>query len=300
MSALVLDVWNDLREKRLAVVAAALVLVLFVVPVVLGRGSADDDPEVAAPVPAAGAKAPVVGAVDTQNRASDLGVFDPKNPFQPGTPQGSSGGGTATVDAPAPGGAIPSPTGDTQGGGATSAPFGGSGGTEPPASSTPGATSPADPERPRSKLYTYVIDIKFGRSGRERKRRGVKRLRVLPDERQPLLVFLGVKADRTRAIFLADSTASQSGEGKCHPDVDTCTFIYLSTNEDNNEHFITDSDGHEYRLELTGIRAVEVESKKSSSSRSARNGDGQGRRQRRAESGKKTPFHLPVFADGRR
>ncbi len=43
------------------------------------------------------------------------------------------------------------------------------------------------------------------------------------------------------------------------PDVDTCTFIHLSTAENRNEHSVTDSEGQEYLLRLNDIRRVEVD-----------------------------------------
>lgn len=71
-----------------------------------------------------------------------------------------------------------------------------------------------------------------------------------------------MSADNKQAVFLADSTASQTGEGRCEPDVDTCTFIFLSTAEARNEHSVTDADGQEYLLRLKAIRRVEVDALK--------------------------------------
>jgi hypothetical protein len=142
------------------------------------------------------------------------------------------------------------------------------------------------------------VDIKFGRVGRARRRSGVKRLEILPNSRHPVLVFLGVTADRRRAVFLVDSTTSQSGEGKCRPDLENCTFVYLATDDEKDEHFFTDADGTEYGLHLLKIRAVEVKPTKSSRPRASRERERE--RRRRERGGEKTIFHFPLFADGSR
>ena len=309
MNDLLLDVWNDLREKRLWPVAVVLALGLLVVPITLGRSSGDDASEpMRVPQQAPTKGGPKVEAAEVQ-ASSKLDVFDSKDPFKPGVETPAPGAGTVDGGGQAvvPGGA----GGGAAGGGVSSPPAGPSDPSGPSAGGGPGAgTTPAGPpaasptpSKPRSKLFSYVVDIDFGRSGRERKRRNVKRLTILPDARRPLLVFLGVTADRKRAVFLADSTVGQSGEGKCRPDVRTCTFIYLSTEAEHNEHFIADSEGREYGLTLRRIKALEIKPKRASTSRASRlrRARAAERRRRRAErDGEKTVFHLPLFADSRR
>ena len=303
MRDLLLDVWNDLREKRLWPVAAALVLGLLVIPITFGRSSGDDGP---APIPPrqqpSTKKGPAVEAVGKQP-SSDLGVFDSKDPFQPGAADAAASQGVADGKAQPVAPTSPAP------GGSSSAPAGPSAPAEPPspgsglgAPTSPGARKPTvrSPSKPRSKLYTYVVDIDFGRTGRERKRRNVKRLTILPNDKRPLLVFLGVTANTRRAVFLADSTTRQNGEGTCRP-VRTCTLIYLSTADKRNEHYFADSRGRVYGLELLRIKAVAVKPKsaaKSAASRRRRARSAEWRREPRGR--KKAVLHVPVFADSRR
>ena len=91
MQVFLLDVWQDLREKRLAPVAIVLLLGLVAVPVLLAKPAEDPGP---APVVAAPKKADneALAALTKvklgdqelgSGRGSTLGVFDPDNPFHP-------------------------------------------------------------------------------------------------------------------------------------------------------------------------------------------------------------------------
>jgi hypothetical protein len=152
----------------------------------------------------------------------------------------------------------------------------------------------------RTTFYTYVIDVQFGKRGRERERKGLKRLETLPNDRAPVVVFLGVSGDREKAVFLVDSRLGQSGEGVCRPSVDACTFLYLRDSKERNEHFLIDENGEEYTLTLVDIRRVRVESQASSKrSRSAARRERARRKRARRERarGEVRPFNAPLFAD---
>ena len=170
--------------------------------------------------------------------------------------------------------------------------------TGSPPSSGGGGSAPKSPSpvvRRVTKAYQYVVDLNFGPTGDERDRKGVKRLAILPSDSNPLLVFLGVSSDASRAVFLVDSTASQSGEGTCRPSVKTCTFLHLRTSEDHNDQYVSDSTGREYHIKLTGIRRVEI---KKSSKKSAKKAAKAARRQvsvTTADGPKKTTVQFPVF-----
>jgi hypothetical protein len=263
MSVFVLDLWHDLRAKRLAPVAVLLAVALFAVPIFLLKSAPASETASNVPPPSASdaETAKLIEAVEHGTfETSDLDRFDRKDPFMPLRRLSVSNGGASPL----------SPTSELPGGS-------GSGGTEPAGGGTSVATgggdtgtggatggSPAGPVKRKGKttFYTYVVDVEFGKRGEENERKGVKRLTILPSERNPLLVFLGVSTDRKRALFLADSTLSQSGEGKCKPDVDTCTFITLTTAKERNEHYVTDQDGQEWVMRLVDIRRVKLDTKK--------------------------------------
>jgi len=270
MKEIAIDVWHDLREKKLAPVAILLLAALIAVPTLMAKSPAPAPTPVSPPANE-GATVPGAGAPQLKPVAlledSDLDTYRPKNPFAPlpslkapsdldvvDTPGADTGAGSGA-------GAAPDLAGGGSGSSTPSFDGGGSGGGSVPSSPSPGPTPGPGPDA-QTTLYTYVVDLDFGPPGRERARKGVARLEILPNKEKPLLVFLGVSADNKEAVFLADSTASQTGEGRCEPDVDTCTFIFLSTAEGRNEHSVTDADGQEYLLRLNAIRRVDVEALK--------------------------------------
>jgi hypothetical protein len=273
MSVFLTDLWQDLREKRLAPVAVLLAVALVAVPIVMLKpASGDSGEDTPAPAAAQAPGLPSVEAVDVSGKGSDLGVFDPKDPFQPrGAKRGKeSGDGIAQLVGGSSTSTLPGTTTSQTGGGSGDASLSPAGPGSDPYSNNPveddgsSGTDPVeDDQKPTTTYYTYVVDVNFGVRGSERKRKGVRRLDLLPNSGNPLLVFLGVSSDRKKAVFLADSTVSQAGEGKCKPSIETCTFVHLSLNKTQDEHYFTDEAGREFVLKLLDIRRVKVEAKKS-------------------------------------
>ena len=89
MNDFLLDIWNDLRDKKLWPVAALLLAVLIAVPVVLSKPT--EEPTVAAVTAVPQAKtegvakglATLTVAKDDTGEGSTLDVFDPSDPFRP-------------------------------------------------------------------------------------------------------------------------------------------------------------------------------------------------------------------------
>ena len=293
MGGFVHGVWQDLRDKRLWPVAAVLLVALIAVPVVLLKGGSDESgsaPPAAVASPEAAGLPTASLAEQRSSENSDLGVFDPKDPFRPpggfraaaGSGSGVAGGapvptpsGVPSAAAAAGGGA----TADTSGG---STPSGSSGSDSTTAPSSGGTTT-------ARKTYTYVIDIRFGERGEVRSRKGVRRLALLPSSRNPRLVFLGVSDDRRNAIFLVESGLTQEGEGKCKPSRRFCSFLYLRTADSRDDHYFSTEGGKQYVLHLSRIRRVEVKPKAKPSRRAPRSS--------RADVGPGALFESPVFVD---
>lgn len=298
MSDVLHGLWEDLRDKRLWPVAALLAVALVAVPVVLLKpgGTGGGSPAAVAPAQPQGLPTPAQLAGDTSSgRSSDLGVFNPKDPFRPpgGFPSATAatGGGGGAVPTPA---GVPSPSGGDGGATASSA-TGGSAGSSVSTGSAgagPAHSSPAAKPAPR-KTFTYVVDIRFGERGEVRSRKGVRRMALLPSARNPLLVFLGVSADRRSAIFLVDSGLSQAGEGTCKPSKRFCSFLYMRTADSRDDHFFATKEGKQYVLHLSKIRRVEV--KRNNSTKHARVPQASG-----AAVGPGALFESPVFADEER
>jgi hypothetical protein len=293
MNKLILDLWHDLRSRRLWPVALLLVVALVAVPVALKKSpqsSSNGSPAGSAPAAPAStspsdAKPVVVAAADTAPGGSKLGVFNKKDPFKPDLPKAK----VASSGATGPSSSSSSPS---SGGGSGS----GTGGT-----GTGGGTSPAQPKGP----FAYVVDVKFGKRDETKTHHNVQKLDVLPDANNPLIVFMGVNTAGDTAVFLTDTSLKASGEGTCKPSGDVCSFLYLKLDKQSDTEDLLaqnpDGTGVEYTLKLLDIKKVPVSelakasspAKKSSNRASSAVGD----KRRKAA----TPFHwlsnLPQLPD---
>ncbi len=101
-------------------------------------------------------------------------------------------------------------------------------------------------------VYRYVADVTFTEAdGKKRKIKGLERLEILPNESNPLLIFLGAGKNGGNAVFLVDSTLTAEGEGKCKPSKAECGFLYLGPGSE--EEFV-DEAGNSYTLRVDAIR----------------------------------------------
>jgi hypothetical protein len=277
MKIFLLDLWQDLRAKRLWPVAAVLAVALVAVPVVLSKSSETPTPAQVEAVRTApdpkDLKALATVKLDegALERGSSLDTFDPSDPFRPpkkvtkkandessapatvtsaspstGGDTGAAGGGDigstggGDIGSTGGGGDLPSTSGGDTGGG------GGGTGTQTTAE------------------YRYVVDATFSANGHKRQIKGLERLDMLPNEASPLLLFLGVTPNAGNAVFLVDSTLDAAGEGKCKPKARECAFLYLGA---GSEHEFTNDDGDSYTLRIDEIRKVRVDGSAAAASR---------------------------------
>jgi hypothetical protein len=290
MKNLLLDLWHDLRAKRLWPVALVLLGGLVAVPVVLSKKA--EEPTVAPPPPAKAEKLEPEGPAQLaevkledlgQGTGSSLSSFDdPSNPFAPPQKvldqiQRESAGGGAGVDAGSGSGGA---GGSDSGGGKVSLDGGslggGAGAGGDPIDTGSGDTGggapggdtgdtgdtgdiPAPPvdggEKTTTVNYTYVADVTFRVNDRRRKIKAMEKLDILPDRASPLLIFLGVTENAGNAVFLVDSTLDAAGEGSCKPSRSECAFLYLGP---GSEHEFTNDEGDSYTLRVDEIRRVEL------------------------------------------
>jgi hypothetical protein len=299
MNLFLLDLWADLREKRLWPVAALLLAGLVAIPLVVAKPARDPQPKGPDPaqqaelLPDAGIK--VLAAEDAVGQGSALDLFDPKDPFRPpqavidsgegesGDSQPSGGGGGGATDEGSGGS-----TADTGGGGDAG---GGGGG------SAPGGTAPGTPPV-KTVQYAYVVDLTFRANNRTRRIKAFRRLGFLPSQSNPLLLFLGVSADLNNAVFLVDSTLEPYGEGTCKPDGEKCSLLYLGAGE---LHYFNSDNGNTYALQVDQIRRVKVSGRASSSrSRARKRSSSSGQQSTAGESSRpeaQRTFLPPVLAD---
>jgi hypothetical protein len=273
MKNFLLDLWYDLREKRLWPVAALLLAALVATPVVLSKKAEEPEP---APAPVASAPAEAkkpegpaaLANVKLEELAkgsgSSLSSFDPRNPFAPPrkaleaarrNAEGSTATSTATSAGP---GSDAGSGGSTDGGsaGVDVTPPGSGGGTVPDVGGyTPPSGGTGGGDEAKAPEYTYVVDVTFRANDRTRTVKGLRKLDMLPDAESPLLIFMGVTEKAGNAVFMVDSTLQAAGEGTCKPSAGECAALYLGP---GSEHEFTTDEGDSYTLRVDEIRRVKV------------------------------------------
>lgn len=278
MNDFVLDILQDLRNRRLLPVAILLAIGIVAIPVVMAK-PAEEPP---APLPIATQQAdPIedtalkldVSDAESSAKGSALDVLVDRNPFKPP----SSVTATSAQASAAEAGATAGGDAGKGGGGGTPA-DGGSGGGQTP--------SAPDPVPVQTVEYEYVADVTFWNGDRRRDRR-LHKLDMLPDDSAPVLIFMGATGNGGNAVFLVDSSLSATGEGDCQPSGSNCTFVHIGP---GSEHLFTTEEGASYRLRVNEIRRVKLRASTSGASRkSARTAVGSSASQRR--------FALPSLVD---
>lgn len=237
------DAWLDLRQKRLLPVAALLLAALVAIPIFLlkpAEGSESDAPALVAPGPQAAATQFVESEENAPGTGSNLGVFDPKDPFEPDAGvRPKSGAGIAEV--------VVEDGGGSAGGEEVVV------GTDVEVVEPRPAPAPAPAPRRVTRVYEYVVDVTYWSGNGPRAVRGLRKLDMLPNESAPLLIYMGVTRDGGNATFMVDSTLDASGEGRCKPSRDDCALVTIGAGA---EEMFTDADGATYRLRVNEIRKV--------------------------------------------
>ena len=254
-----LDLWHDLREKRLWPVAALLLAATAAVPVVLMEKEQPAPPPspTATQGQTAADKLPTITLDEVSGDApSSLAAFkaSQRNPFRPlkdlpevdeakaddenktVTRGDSSGGGDATVSKGS--------SGSSGGSGSASG-----GGTGSGAGSFTGQ---------RTTYFTYRADVRFGKPGKEEVMKQLDSFTMLGDSKDPAAMFMGISDDHEYAVFAVDTARYESnGEHECKPSEDRCEFIFLKVDGDANETTFTTLDGSvTYNLEILAIKRV--------------------------------------------
>lgn len=269
MQTFFLDLWHDLREKRLWPVAALMLVALAAVPFVLLEKEQPASSPATPPATAeiASDKLPTI-ALDDASAASpsNLSEFSQRNPFKPlndlpKVPKDPGEGQTVDLGESPDGGASKggssgSPSGGSGGSGASA---GGSAGDSGSSGGSGGGSSPGGSYNgPRTSYYAYRADIRFGRAGKVKAMKQVKAFTLLGDKEEPAAMFMGVTDDHRYAVFTVDTSRYESnGEHACKPTPERCEFIYLKVGEGGNETTLTTLDGERsYDLVLTAIKRV--------------------------------------------
>jgi hypothetical protein len=297
MTTFFLDLWQDLREKRLWPVAVALLLATAAVPVLLfkpaGTHSSSGTPNTSGKGLGA---LPVVTMADTAGHVSKLDAFSKKNPFKPLNDM------PKTAANPTAG--SPTPTGSSGGASGSSASGGGAGGSHGGGGSTPGGgvSTGGTPTGPVTTSHTtyfaFHVDVKFGPTGKEKTYKDISQLGMVPDDKSPVAVFMGMTADAKKAVFMIDGTKlSADGEGTCKPSPSNCTFLELGVSDSTNEETLAATDGStEYTIKLLHINQVPLtaDQAKGGSSKSKPTSGAQKRKAKKAKAARHER-HNPLY-----
>jgi hypothetical protein len=256
-----LDIWADLKAKRLAPVAIGLVAAVVAMPALMLKGG-DAPAESPLPVitPAASDGAKVEVAAELAEGDSKLDSYKARDPFDGLVkPEGGDSAGSGAAIAPSD--LLGKGSGDD---GSKMPSLGGGGGesTAPDSLTTPGSgggldtgggTPPTVIKKPGAK-FTYQLDVKFGRPGREKRYPDLSRRSFLPSADVPALLFMGVPTDEKSALFFVHPTLSHAGEGVCIPGKSNCNFLRLDI---GREHYLS-VDDYEFRIKLLDVKRVKL------------------------------------------
>jgi hypothetical protein len=269
------DLYRDLRDRRLLLPVAALLVAIVAVPVMLKSGSDTASP----PAPAAGvpddaaAMAPAVlvdeaGVRDYRKRLDHLKETNPfEQKYALPTPdsvalqdQGGTGDASAAADTGTPSSSVGTAVNDSLD--AASAPTS-SVTTETTFSEPNGgqadttATEEAEPPKPEVRFYAGRIDVRVGELGAAKRVDGVRYLELLPSKSRPVVAFLGLAEGGEGAVFsVSGDVVETKGDGSCAPKQPApCQYLTLAEGE---ERTFKAADGTTFRLRLLHTHIVRV------------------------------------------
>ena len=248
------DLFGDMRDRHLLPLVAVAAAAIVAVPLLLSNSApqlTETDGATGIPVQIGGEPPELTVVADTsglRDYRKRLNHLEKKNPFVQhfsapvlaGSQLGGTGAGTTTSVPTAP---STGSSGTSSGAIASTDPLPvdipSSGGGDP-FPSDPGGSGDGGgqaPVRVETEYVAYEIDVRIvrpesraGGSRRERVsvRRGVAELEMLPGEKAPIVVFMGVSADRKKALFLvSEQVNSVFGDAKCMYGSESCQLLMI-------------------------------------------------------------------------
>ena len=267
------DIYYDLRERRLLPLVALVIIAILAVPFLLGGDSGEESPpapsaaEVVSPTEAETASLTVVeakpGLRDYRKRLRGRTPTDPFEQRYTGLPEGAKLSVETTTST------------SSAGDGSSGAPYtetdviNGPTGTAPPSSGGSGGGSKRgdgdgdDSPLDGKSLFGFRPDIRFGVAGSD----DLSLYEELPlgsflPRSNPVLVFIGVTQNGNRALFDVSREVSWvQGDGDCVGGKAACQVISLKKGQAANLQAATGT----FRLVIVDIDFVEVDVPKEAS-----------------------------------
>jgi hypothetical protein len=269
MTTFFIDLWHDLRERRLWPVAVGLLAAIVAVPAILFKPVSDaTPPSAAAPHPSGTPVLPVVSVESGPIHGSKLEAFraSEKNPFKPMKDLAAAPATGATPGAGTSGSNVTSASGSSSSSGGTSSSSGGtspssgggavSGGSPAGGTSNSGGSTSGGSSQPTTEWFRYAADFSFGQTGdKAQVFKSVANFTLLPNETTPAVVFLGAGADgKTAMFYVADPAYTADGEGSCNAKGADCRYVTLKVGDSTDEETFSAVDGSvSYDLKLLKI-----------------------------------------------
>jgi hypothetical protein len=284
------DVYRDLRDRRLLIVVAGLIVAIVAIPFALAK-----KPETNVPVPTPNGSTaggnmtvPAVTLADQPgitNYRKRLARFETQNPFKAQfvvKSTSASGAGSGSSSSPF----------SSSSSSPSSAPPVTGGGTPPPAStaSTPPTTTTGEAPPPSSgngsggggnggggngsggptkptiktvtQLFTRRVDLTISKDGgKQRNLNGVEPMTIIPNEDNPALAFLGTDEKGKNAAFVLSSRSlATGGNASCVPSPDNCIYVTMQEGDTLTVDYTPEgaTTPVTYQLTLNKIRDVDV------------------------------------------
>lgn len=253
------DVIDTLIERRLWPIALLLVVAIVAVPVTMAKKAAPLPPRAAAPV-GLGAPGPVLAppsatVVAAIGSGRSLASLPRHNPFVQHTVKVSRSVAATTKAATNAAASVSSSTAAATTGSTPAT--GGTGSTPTPTPTTPAVTPP-----PAKTYLSVSVDLAFGPVGHSAKHANIARLSALPDNTNPVVIYLGVLSGTKTAVFLISSDVHPSGDGKCFPNARSCQTVHVPVGgSEFFDVFSANGSSRQYELDLTKVSFSRIHSK---------------------------------------
>lgn len=258
------DLYYDLKDRHLLPIVAVLAISIVVVPIALSRSGSSQTTEegaVATPSTAAGGATTLAvarstpGLRDYRRRLRGARALDPFRPQAEAAEAAASAesGAAEVVEAPPSGEVVEAPS--------------------TPVEALPPVSVPSEPEsggaavtetETKTRYATQTLDVrivtvpqqkegaKTSAKPREKVRRQLPELTMLPSRGTPVAIFMGPSADGKKALLLVSSDVqSVFGDGQCVIGTQTCQLLALE--EGVPETFVYGPQARTFRIEILKI-----------------------------------------------
>ena len=141
-----------------------------------------------------------------------------------------------------------------------------------PRSTARRSTRPPSSRSPRSASSPAASTSRSDGSARRSRSRTSADLDFLPNDKAPVVAFIGLREGAERALFSVSSDVAETkGDGSCAPKKPApCQFLTLEVGDERRFKF---ADGRTYRLKLLATHVVRIPDPRRSGSDGGQNGD---------------------------